>query len=655
MHWSTFARCRSARLIRVSIFAVLCSVGLAAVAAAGAVSPNGTTIPSTAQIIDNGGNVWTLTNTNALENGEGTGASGFGLLLYYNNSVYGYASSGNWSQWYVYTSGGWIHAAGDPRGSSTASAVNGACGSADDVAVSSAPSANLCNVGSASAVSGSGPWSWSCLGSNGGATATCSAPSSSMASAVNGACGSADNVAASSAPSANLCNVGSASAVSGSGPWSWSCLGSNGGATATCSAPTAAAASNHLGQSIPSSLFGMQTHGVTDWPMVPFGVLGKGSGVVWPYIETSRGTFDWSTLDGYIAKAKAAGVPLIYTFEGVPGWAIAGASTATCGTLYNGALICAQPPDNMADWTNYVTTLVTRYCPNGVPEIQYYELWNEPYDVYGTNLVQLSPSQLATMTHAAYKIIRSDCPSAKIISPDFSMVPGSAYTTPTYTSIAGYAQYYFQALGPVGTDPVDIAAVHIYTYNQNVNTPEDLLPGGTLYSSNIMDAFNTYAAGKPIWNTEGSWQQNGVGLFDTVDLQAAFIARWYILHWAAGYSQANWYAWDDSSDGTLCNASTDPCIPINPLVTAYQQTYDWLVGRTMYQGCSVAGDGVTYMCPLTGPNGYTGLLVWDTAGNESYTPLAPAAYTDYRDLAGNVTAYSGGAVTVGPSPILFEN
>ena len=24
-------------------------------------------------------------------------------------------------------------------------------------------------------------------------------------------------------------------------------------------------------------------------------------------------------------------------------------------------------------------------------------------------------------------------------------------------------------------------------------------------------------------------------------LHAAFIARWYILHWAAGYSQANWY------------------------------------------------------------------------------------------------------------------
>jgi hypothetical protein len=54
--------------------------------------------------------------------------------------------------------------------------VNGQCGSSNGVAVSSTPTTNLCTAGSASAVSGSGPWNWRCAGSNGGTNASCSAP-----------------------------------------------------------------------------------------------------------------------------------------------------------------------------------------------------------------------------------------------------------------------------------------------------------------------------------------------------------------------------------------------------------------------------------------------------------------------------------------------
>jgi hypothetical protein len=51
--------------------------------------------------------------------------------------------------------------------------INGACGSANGVAVNSAPTSGLCSAGTASSVSGSGPWHWSCAGSNGGSTAMC--------------------------------------------------------------------------------------------------------------------------------------------------------------------------------------------------------------------------------------------------------------------------------------------------------------------------------------------------------------------------------------------------------------------------------------------------------------------------------------------------
>jgi ELWxxDGT repeat protein len=53
--------------------------------------------------------------------------------------------------------------------------VDGACGASNGQAVTVAPSANLCSAGIASTLTGSGPWSWSCAGSNGGTTASCSA------------------------------------------------------------------------------------------------------------------------------------------------------------------------------------------------------------------------------------------------------------------------------------------------------------------------------------------------------------------------------------------------------------------------------------------------------------------------------------------------
>ena len=121
-------------------------------------------------------------------------------------------------------------------GGTSPTAVNGACGSSNGGSLTSAPTANLCTAGTASTVSGSGPWSWSCAGSNGGTTATCSATKVASASPVNGACGSSNGGSLTSAPTANLCSTGTASAVSGSGPWSWSCAGSSGGATASCSA-----------------------------------------------------------------------------------------------------------------------------------------------------------------------------------------------------------------------------------------------------------------------------------------------------------------------------------------------------------------------------------------------------------------------------------
>jgi hypothetical protein len=44
-----------------------------------------------------------------------------------------------------------------------------------------------------------------------------------MSHSVNGACGPANGTTATVAPSAGLCTAGTASAVTGAGPWTWQC------------------------------------------------------------------------------------------------------------------------------------------------------------------------------------------------------------------------------------------------------------------------------------------------------------------------------------------------------------------------------------------------------------------------------------------------
>jgi hypothetical protein len=143
------------------------------------------------------------------------------------------SGTGPWDWMCTGSNGGTTSACAAPLAAS--STVNGMCGSANGVAVSAAPATNLCSAGTASAVTGTGPWDWMCAGFNGGTTNSCEAPLAS--SPINGVCGSANGVAVSAAPTTNLCSAGTASAVTGTGPWDWMCAGSNGGTTNSCDAP----------------------------------------------------------------------------------------------------------------------------------------------------------------------------------------------------------------------------------------------------------------------------------------------------------------------------------------------------------------------------------------------------------------------------------
>ena len=84
--------------------------------------------------------------------------------------------------------------------------------------------------------SGTQTKTWTKIGACTGGVTHPSTESVTCTPVISGVCGSSNNTTVSSIPTTDLCSAGIASAVAGSGPWAWSCFGTNGGTTANCSA-----------------------------------------------------------------------------------------------------------------------------------------------------------------------------------------------------------------------------------------------------------------------------------------------------------------------------------------------------------------------------------------------------------------------------------
>lgn len=118
---------------------------------------------------------------------------------------------------------------------STNAPVPGVCGSSNGANLSSIPTTNLCSVGTASTVGGTGPWNWTCAGISGGAAASCASANLPVA----GVCGSKNGKYASATPTGSeACTTGTVTGMTGS--YSWTCSGLYGGANSGSCATVAA-------------------------------------------------------------------------------------------------------------------------------------------------------------------------------------------------------------------------------------------------------------------------------------------------------------------------------------------------------------------------------------------------------------------------------
>ena len=443
---------------------------------------------------------------------------------------------------------------------------------------------------------------------------------------------------------------------------------------------------NPAGGAQPNPFFGMHIHSLapgTPWPntvvpSVQFGGLRLwDSGTGWAEMNPSVGVCDFSHMDSWLTEAQANNVDVLYNLGRVPNWASSNKSDSSCAyaDISGGDGQCDPPYDLNPDgsgtddiWIGWVTSVVSRYKG----KIKFYEIWNEwNISLFWTG----TPQQLVRMTQDAYCIIEgppaggcnpnSTFPSGTKLDPSAQIItPSTVGGGTSQTSLAAAAKnmdIFLNQTQAGGMGPgsfVDIIGFHCYVSTQTVG--DYPIPENVTTVNNAVAAVNG-VQGKPLFCTEGGWGNIADEGFSDPDLQAAFLARYYLLQNplpnSTSVSRVYWYAWDTTATDIALWSPTDT----TPAAIAYGEVYKWISGATQSGACSV--NGTVYTCTYT-RGSYQALAVWDsnpdtttcyTAGTPTCSTFPiPSQYKLYRDLSGNETGVPGATISLSAKPILLE-
>jgi hypothetical protein len=386
--------------------------------------------------------------------------------------------------------------------------------------------------------------------------------------------------------------------------------------------PVRAEDATHLAgpsEPVPASLFGMHIHhagGTTAWPSVPMAEWRLWDArVAWPQIEPQKNQWDFRTLDAYLALAKEHNTDVLLPLGLSPQWVSARPGEKSA---YQPGM-AAEPNDNNA-WRDYVTR-VAMHCKG---RVHAYEIWNEPnYKPFYTGDVDT----MVNLTREASQIIHRIDPDARVVSPSAT----------TNTGVDWLSEF----LAHGGSQYVDVIGYHFYGAPQ---PPEAMVPLIEKVHATMAD----HGAGdKPLWNTESGWPAPKP--FPSDDLAAAYVARAYILNWAAGVQRFYWYAWDNHTWASLQTTAADS-ETLTPAGRAYGIIQQWLVGAKI--GACNEDSHQTWTCSLT-RNDVPEWIAWNVTGDTLFSIPADWRATSATPLLGSEHPISGATIEINQVPQLF--
>lgn len=176
----------------------------------------------------------------------------------------------------------------------------------------------------------------------------------------------------------------------------------------------------------------------------------------WRNIEVNGpGQYQWNEPDRIVAAAQAKGLKILARVDNQPKWAASRAKFPASGA-----------PQNLSDWTKFLTALATRYKG----KIGAYEIWNEPNleREWGS---KPDPAAYARLLNVSYSAIKDADPDAIVVSAGLSPTTNNSdQAMPDVTFLQGMytagAKGNFDVLGahapgfkaPPSADPAQVAA-----------------------------------------------------------------------------------------------------------------------------------------------------------------------------------------------------
>jgi Cellulase (glycosyl hydrolase family 5) len=387
---------------------------------------------------------------------------------------------------------------------------------------------------------------------------------------------------------------------------------------------------------VPSSLFDLNVINLewgASWPTVKFYGWRDGHSV-WVKLEPQKGKWNFTQLDKEVRMGEEHGVEMMLVLGTTPTWASARPDEAGCcgpsspkGTKAEAA--------SASDWRNYITQVASRYKGR----VHIYELWNEP-DV--ARFFSGTPEKLAQINQQAYDALKAVDPSITVVS---SSMSGSGTAIP-------FLQKYFAA---GGGKSADVIGYHFYVGKR---LPEAMLEP----IQQVRSLMRQNGINKPLWNTETGWRfsnddrnkqdpaDDWLGRFLNPDESSAYVARAYLLSWAAGVERLYWYAWGHQTMGLTEFDERTP----KAAAQAYSQVQDWLLGARVVS-CSADSDD-TWTCQITRDGGYSGWIVWNPSHDVHMDLPASWKVRQARLLSGETKNLSSSKqLSITFSPQLFEN
>jgi hypothetical protein len=266
-----------------------------------------------------------------------------------NGTASGFITSNPWAWTCSGANGSIVNCATLPYQNVT---VTGACGAAHGTTVSTISTSGLCGSGTVTSFNTTDTgWTWTCSGSTGTVSANCSA--NRIITSITPICGSANNTIATAAPTANLCAAGTASQLTGSGPWTWTCSGSIGTSPINCSAnktvpnyiyPACGSVNSTTANSIPAS--DLCRSGTASTPIV------TSTGWTW----TCSGSIGTSPINCSVKKITSPAVAPIECKYDYSDWSV-------CSNGKQSRTIKSKTPENCS----FGEALLERSCEPEVP------------------------------------------------------------------------------------------------------------------------------------------------------------------------------------------------------------------------------------------------------------------------------------------------